>query len=681
MDPQDEKELRSRLAEAESLSLAIRNREVDAIHGDESILVLRMLEHNRESSRILESFPDVVFRLSKGNQILFVSPPIALYAGCPANELIGKNLSDFPLPEEARQRLDRCQKEVETHQEARDFVFAAKTNLGFRHLEVRLFPESDSGEPGAVVGIVSDVSRRQEALRRLRESDEKLRTAVEGARLGTFEYDPASRQFVHWNETFAEIFALDAENSPTTDHPFKSMDRSDSQTLRTLLDNAESGDPFQTEVRITTNPSELRWINFSGRKIENKNNDGLVTGITSDITTRKNLEEAAHSARTAAEDTAIRKGEFLAALSHEVRTPLTAILGFAEIMGENANPDIIKEGVASIRENGKLLLSIINSVLDLSKIEAGKMPIDWEEADPRKVVDQCVHLMKGSSVNSALSIETVFEDGLPETLVTDPQRLKQILSNLLSNAIKFTDVGRVGVEVTYSASESLFRFSVFDSGPGVEESFIPKLFEPFEQGGVAGRSSEPGTGLGLSICQELASSMGGRLELDATGPEGSVFALYLPASSQPGENSKTASKPNTTRTNRSDGTDLLARQNILVVEDQRAVRSMLVHYLEQFGAIPKMVGDGESALHLALQDDANLSAILLDIRLPGISGLEVARRLRQGGFNHPIIACTAHAERVTREECIEAGCSDFLLKPFTRESLLRALRAENEKSA
>jgi len=394
-------------------------------------------------------------------------------------------------------------------------------------------------------------------------------------------------------------------------------------------------------------------------------------------------------ARSAAEAANRAKSHFLANMSHEIRTPLTAVLGFAETLLEPGLSERDRhDAVRAIRSNSDHLLQIINDILDIARIEAGQLTVERLACSVVAVVTEVAELMRPHAAAKHLKFEVDYVTSLPETIPTDPTRLRQILLNLVGNAIKFTERGNVLIRLAWSDGRHgppgvgpRLRLQVIDTGIGMTAEQVRRVFEPFTQADETTTRKYGGTGLGLAISRRLAELLGGRLSVVSVPRQGSTFTLELPTGradnvrlidprSQVRHPAEEQPTPSETRLPRLSGRILLAEDG---VDNQR----LLVLVLSKAGAEVTAVDNGQLAVERALAAQAEgrpFDVILMDMQMPVMDGYQATRLLRQRGYTGAVIALTAHAMRGDRERCLAAGCDDYLAKPIERKTLFALLK-------
>ncbi len=384
------------------------------------------------------------------------------------------------------------------------------------------------------------------------------------------------------------------------------------------------------------------------------------------------------------------KSEFLANMSHEIRTPMTAILGFAEVLQETATGPEQLEAARTIQRNGEYLLQIINDILDISKIEAGKMQVESVPCSPCTVFSEVAALMRVRAKAKDLPLELVYVGPMPQTIRTDPTRLRQILINLIGNAVKFTEVGRVQIIVRIEGADSespKLRVEVIDTGVGMSREQMAGLFQAFCQADASMTRRFGGTGLGLTISKRLAQTLGGDISVTSrlgegtacsllieTGPLANVGWIDAPVAA---EKEPRANRDRKVCCTRLDGRILLAEDGI---DNQR----LITFLLKKAGAEVTLAENGLIAYDLALEahhSGTPFDVILMDMQMPIMDGYEATRRLRVAGYTGPILALTAHAMNTDQQRCLDAGCDDYLTKPIDRERLMSRICMAMGKAA
>ncbi len=373
-----------------------------------------------------------------------------------------------------------------------------------------------------------------------------------------------------------------------------------------------------------------------------------------------------------AEAASSAKSEFLANMSHEIRTPMTAILGYAELLDEQAYETNAeqeqREWLGSIRRSGEHLLALINDILDLSKIESGRLHTRKRECLIEQVVNDVLDPMRSRARQKGLELRAELATEIPARIVTDPARLRQILINLIGNAVKFTEEG--GVVMSLSCDSETLAIEVRDTGIGIDGASLPKLFEAFEQADSSMARSHEGTGLGLAISRRLARMMGGDISASSVLGEGSVFRVTLPNETPEGVEMIASLERNPASTGERNHTTAQAVSGrVLLVEDGPDNQRLFTHILRRAGLEVEQARHGLEAIE-AIRGGASPDVIVMDMQMPVMDGYTAARRLREMGCETPIIALTAHAMDGDREKCISAGCDEYATKPVDRNALI-----------
>lgn len=373
--------------------------------------------------------------------------------------------------------------------------------------------------------------------------------------------------------------------------------------------------------------------------------EGVMTEIVlgEEVRSLRAAEQALADAATSAVAAAEAKARFLANVSHELRTPLNGILGILEVIDDREHQELLR----CARSSGIELLRIVNDVLDLSKLEAGKLRLDPHPFTLAHLVQDTCHLLAGDADAKGLPLRVAIDPALPEAVRGDSGRLRQVLTNLVGNAVKFTETGEVAIRA--QAVDGGVRFSVSDSGIGIPPERLPELFEPFEQADVSTTRHYGGTGLGLTITRELVELLGGRLHAESAPGRGSTFSftIPLPAHAEPAPS--------------------VAGATVLVADDSEINRRVLTAMLTKRGVASETVADGAQAVQ-AVQSGAFV-AVLMDCEMPVADGFSATARIRAAGHRIPIIAMTGHVLDEDRDRCLQAGMDDHLPKPIEPHAL------------
>ena len=388
------------------------------------------------------------------------------------------------------------------------------------------------------------------------------------------------------------------------------------------------------------------------------------------------------------------KSEFLTNMSHEIRTPMTAILGFAEEveveLGISPSNAKIRAALSMVRRNGAHLLSLINGILDLSKIEAGRLEVARERCSPVRLVAEVASLLGVQAVEKGLVLETVAVGPVPEEIETDRTRLHQILINLVGNAVKFTETGRVRIEVGLVADTNdtspWLEIAVVDTGCGIGPEQMQRIFKTFTQVQGSLTRANQGTGLGLALSRKLARLLGGEILVESAPGRGSRFALRLSSpplagvrvlpAAEVGEFAVLERTPVST-------TSIELSGRVLLVEDGLDNQRLIGGILRRAGLEVEIAADGAQGCELALSSESSdepYDVVLMDMQMPVLDGYTAVQRLRASGYGGAIIALTAHAMSGDRERCLAVGCSDYATKPIAREQLLAQIAAHLPKA-
>ena len=557
--------------------------------------------------------------------------------------------------------------------------------------------------------LIREESRvRTETEQILRESAERMRKlALVASRTDNSVVITDARRRIEWvNDGFTRLTGYSSQEVlGKTPAELLQGPLTDPQAIALMRSGLQKGEGFQIELLNYTKDGRVFWNLVDVQPVLDEAGQAVnYIAVQRDISERKKFEQEirAKSAELEAANTELSrlcaeaeaasraKSEFVANMSHEIRTPMNAILGYSELLLDpSTSEDRRRECALAVRRNGKHLLQLINDILDLSRIEAGKLKVEIASVAPARILFDLAAMMRPRAVERGLSFELQFDGPVPESISTDPNRFRQILINLAGNAIRFTDRGGVRIVCRFpthlTASDARLEVDVVDTGIGISSEQLGGLFQPFAQADGSATRRFGGTGLGLYISRRLAEALGGSIRVESTPGKGSCFTVSLPVGelqevrlvSDPQDES-TALADEVDRLSPLPGEYALSNRRILVADDGRDNQYLISLFLTSAGAQVDVVEHGQAAIDRirnAAREDRPYDVVLMDMQMPELDGYAATARLRKDGFAGPIVALTAHAMAGDREKCLAAGCSDYLSKPVTRNNLLRTVAA------
>lgn len=585
----------------------------------------------------------------------------------------------------------------------------------------------ESGKVAGIFGIAHDITERKRAQEQLQSLNQKLtddltaRILAEEKLRTTTSYLDVYRKIVDQhaivaetdiegtivsvNDAFCRISGYSREELIGKNHRILNSGVHPVSMWRDMYATVSQGGFWHGEICNKRKDGKRYWVDTTIAPLfDDAGNVRGYFALRADITSLKEAQVQAESASRS-------KSEFLANMSHEIRTPMTAILGYADILaevfqsGQSAMP--AEECIQTIKKNGEHLLSIINDILDISKIEADKMTAEKINVSPKQLVHDVLELMKFKSQAKGLYLETKFDSSIPDIIQTDPTRLRQILVNLVGNAIKFTEMGGVTIAVHMDHEiQKRICFDIIDTGIGLRKEQLGRLFQSFEQADTSMTRKFGGTGLGLRISKRLAEILGGGISVSCPPSGGCIFSASIDVgdlktgtlpqanenrllaphfdTSMP-RNKSSVHRPNTVNGNQ----PLLNGLRVLLVEDGPDNQRLIAFHLRKSGATVEIAENGKLAVEYLsergsvdgkLLSPLPIDLILMDMQMPEMDGYQATEILRRKGCRIPIVALTAHAMDGDLDRCLTSGCDIRLTKPIDRYMLIEACAAINRNS-
>ncbi|GJL77118.1 MAG: hypothetical protein NPINA01_01070 [Nitrospinaceae bacterium] len=550
--------------------------------------------------------------------------------------------------------------------------------------------------------LKEEIAERQRAIRAWESSETKMQTIVDNVAAGIITVDESGR-IKSYNPMSEKIFGYN--ESEALGQPIKMLipewnKKNDDAFMRNnlpLSGFSELG--FASEVvGLCRDGSEVPLdLSISKMSVEEK---CLFTGIFRDITERKIAEAEIVQAKVEADRANQAKSDFLANMSHEIRTPMNSIIGMADLLAESSLSSEQRQYIHLFRSAGESLLMLINDILDLSKIESGGFELESVPFFIRELIEKIIHIMNVRAQERRISLIWQVNPDVPNCVMGDPYRLRQILTNLIGNAIKFTERGSVLVHIeskSENEKEASLRFSVTDTGIGIPEDKLESIFLSFSQAEPNTTRKFGGTGLGLSITRELVEKMKGTLGVESQLNQGSTFFISIQFE-KAGNYEKSVALSNSVNFSGGEGTEQVSKTKsqptangekekalkILLTEDSPDNQLLIQLYLKKTGHELDIAENGELAVNKFIS--GNYDLILMDIQMPVMDGYTASKKIREWERENrlievPILALTAHALKGEEERCLHAGCSGYMTKPIKKEKLLNLLEGYAERKS
>ena len=663
-------------------------------------LELELRAKDEQFRLAIESSPDGFWVTNLEGQIITVNDAYCQISGYTRSELLGKRIDAIDADEDSGAVLDHLARlqavgfsRFETVHRAHDGhlwpaeVLASFDPSGggrffafFRDITERKQAEAElSDRQARLEAMVAERTAALSAMMaQVSASEERYKFALEATQDGIWDWDLRTDK-VQLNTTYGTMLGYapgelnDYDGSQWLAFLHPDERERIGNLVRAML--ATGGGHYEVEFRMRCRDGSYKWVLSRGKVVE-RDADGRpvrAVGTHVDLAARKAQEIELRETKEAAESAASAKSAFLANMSHEIRTPMNAIIGLAGLLQRKASDPQQVDKLTKIVSAGQHLLAIINAILDLSKIEAGKFTLEQKPLQIDAIVGNVIAMLAERAREKQLQLSSELQS-LPRDLLGDATRIEQALLNYASNAVKFTTAGHVTIRTLLleeDAASALIRFEVSDSGIGIAPEAMPRLFSSFEQADNTTTRKYGGTGLGLAITRKLAELMGGEAGAESLPGVGSTFWFTARLA-----RSAAAQSPQALQAQEDAGERLKrlhAGARVLVAEDNEINREVAAAILEEVDLVVDMAVDGVEALARVANNDYRL--VLMDMQMPNLDGLDAAREIRKlpQGAALPIIAMTANAFSEDRQRCLDAGMNDFISKPVIPEALYERL--------
>lgn len=527
------------------------------------------------------------------------------------------------------------------------------------------------------VTILREIERQQEiAESALKISEARLAEAQKIARMGNWEFTPNFDE-VYWSEEMYRIFELDLTFDPKTRHHLSFFHPDDWKVIKEGLEKTLQGAVFNNDLQIERPDGKYKYVNVQAYYHVNvQTGKGKYIGTIQDIDRRKQVEHELVEAKKLAEESGKIKEQFLANMSHEIRTPLNAIIGFSNLLltSQSNFNDTDRNSIKAIHSASEHLLAIINDILDVSKIESGKLVFEHMDFSLPELVNGVFDLFKLKSDQKSIDLICKIEEDVPIHLSGDPVRLNQVLVNLISNSLKFTDKGYVKLYISIdlqSEDEVSIQFTVEDSGIGIPANKLESIFESFTQASNDTTRVYGGTGLGLTIVKNLVELQRGEISVNSKLKEGTIFRVKLPFKRLKKEYKKKDIS------NGIDPDTYPKNLKVLMAEDNELNQVLSKSIFQKIGWDLDIADNGRIAWEKLQKNTYDL--ILMDVQMPEMDGYQTTQKIRNEltpPFSEiPIIAITAHSLQSELKKCMDAGMNDYISKPFKVKDLIEKITA------
>ncbi|WP_051937820.1 PAS domain S-box protein [Ferriphaselus sp. R-1] len=616
----------------------------------------------------LDSAANMIVIASVGGVIEYVNPSFSRVTGYQPEEVVGQHSRILNSGKQDREFYQTLWQTVLSGRVWENELINRRKNGELYTEQMTITPILEGGRVTHFVAIKRDITEEYRIKTHLKLVSQAVDSIVQGILIIDHPTRDGTSIIQHVNQGFELMTGYRTEEligHPTSD--FLRGPQTDIRRLEELREAMRRGDSLSQENVYYRKDGSSFHVELQTAPVRDEN--GNLThyiGVLTDISLRRQAEEALRQAHDQALEASRMKSEFLSTMSHEIRTPMNGIIGMTELLLDTELDTAQREFAATVRDSGQSLLTIINDILDFSKVEAGKMEIEVTDYSPVRVVEGAADLLAVKAREKKLSLMTFVEPELPAMVRGDPTRVRQVLLNLMGNAVKFTEQGEVVLSVTYDAAANEMRFTVRDTGIGMPREVQSRLFQAFTQADSSTTRKFGGTGLGLAISKRLVELMGGEIGVSSVEGEGSSFWFTLPCQS-----SEAAVQAPHVMVEASS-------LRVLVVDDLATDREILTRYIRAWGMHCDAVDSAAHclvALHQSHAGGRPYDIVLLDYAMPGMDGVQLARAIRSDRAHDVtrMLMITAFDQRNLMQEARAVGVGICLIKPVRQSELHDAL--------
>ncbi|NDV26720.1 PAS domain S-box protein [Desulfovibrio sp. JC010] len=634
----------------------------------------QMRDSEHRHRLIFEHSPHGMIRFDKTGTIIDCNRKFIELMGADKEKLIGFNSIRHSNPKMSAAVKKATQGQTSEYEDFYTSVTGNKTS----YIRAVFNPVEKGANPTEVIASLEDITARRQMEKNLAKTESRFKTIAENSKDLIYRFSVPNKKFEYVSPSCLDITGFPPGTFYENSQFFFDLIHPDFQDFmhQQWLDMAYGKMEPLVEYRIIDRYGKTKWLQQSNVPLyDKKGNPVRVEGIVRDVTELKNALERVEQERARAEAASNTKSEFLANMSHEIRTPLNGIMGMLQLMDADEPPAQQGEYINAAMQASRRLNNVLSDILDLARVEAGKLSLCYREFNPAEELKHVFELFEVTSRHSGVKLELRLAADLPRTVIGDSARLQQILTNIVGNALKFTHDGHVVIDAIllphFSDGKSHLLFSVEDTGVGIPENKMDVLFQSFTQVNQGYTRQYQGAGLGLSICKRLVELMDGSISIESTAGEGTTFHVSIPFALPESEKLFPEERDAEPKIISS-----FEQYRILVAEDEKINRLYTKRYLEQLGFTVETVTDGQQVVDKLFYEDFNL--VLMDVQMPVRNGLEATEAIRMGeaGAHNkriPIIAITAYAMQGDRDQFIEKGMDDYIAKPVEEEELRKVI--------